>query len=174
LRVFDLHQRLPRKPPLQDADAPVLIRKAASRDLLQIVAIDALVTGLEKRDYWRSMLRRFAGTDPRRQFLVATTRAGVVGFAIGEIRDWEFGAAPCGWVFAIDVHPQLRLRGVGTQLLQAICQGFVGAGVSKVRTLLDRDDPLVLSFFRSQGMMAAPLIPLEMDLAPARAAAPGR
>jgi hypothetical protein len=33
-----------------------------------------------------------------------------------------------------------------------------------VRTLLDRDDPLVLAFFRSQGMMAAPFIPLQMEL----------
>jgi hypothetical protein len=36
--------------------------------------------------------------------------------------------------------------------------------VSKVRTLLARDNKLILSFFRSQGMMAGPFIPLEMDL----------
>ncbi len=30
--------------------------------------------------------------------------------------------------------------------------------------MLARDNTLVLSFFRSQGMMAGPLIPLEMDL----------
>ncbi|HVL57782.1 MAG TPA: GNAT family N-acetyltransferase [Burkholderiaceae bacterium] len=151
------------------ADSALLIRKAAPRDLPQIVAIDALVTGIEKREYWREMLRRFARRDSRRQFLVAAGSAGVAGFAIGEVRDWEFGAPPCGWVFAIDVHPQLRLHGVGTRLLQAICDGFARAGVTRVRTLLDRDDPLVLSFFRSQGMMAAPLIPLEMEL-PAAAA----
>ena len=31
----------------------------------------------------------------------------------------------------------------------------------KLRTLLARDNTLILSFFRSQGMMAGPLIPLE-------------
>jgi hypothetical protein len=36
--------------------------------------------------------------------------------------------------------------------------------VRTVRTLLARDNNLILSFFRSQGMMAAPYIPLEMEL----------
>ena len=37
-------------------------------------------------------------------------------------------------------------------------------GVEKVRTLLARDDTLVLAFFRSQGMTAAPFIALEREL----------
>jgi len=41
---------------------------------------------------------------------------------------------------------------------------FRRAGVDKVRTLTTRDNNLVLSFFRSQGMMAARFIPLELDL----------
>ena len=89
-----------------------------------------------------------------------------VGFAIGEVRDWEFGAPPCGWVFAIDVHPQARLAGAATQLLKAICDNFRKAGVSKVRTMLSRDNTLILSFFRSQCMMIGPFIPLELDLEP--------
>ena len=43
-------------------------------------------------------------------------------------------------------------------------QTVLKAGVSKVRTLLSRDNTLILSFFRSQGMMIGPFIPLEMDL----------
>jgi ribosomal protein S18 acetylase RimI-like enzyme len=132
------------------------IRAAAPRDLEQIVAIDAAATGREKRRYWQDVLRRFGGSrDPGRQFLVAAGPAGVAGFVIGEVRDWEFGSAPCGWVFAIDVHPDFRLEGVATRLLQAVTAGFARAGVDKVRTLLARDNGLVLSFFRSQGMMAA-------------------
>src|SRR5664279_4344814 len=88
----------------------------------------------------------------------------VVGFVIGEVRDWEFGSPPCGWVFAIDVHPQARLGGIGTRLLEAISASFYRAGVRKLRTMLARDNGLILSFFRSQGMMAGPLISLEMDL----------
>ena len=57
-----------------------------------------------------------------------------------------------------------RLAGTGTRLLEAIYAGFRHAGVDKVRTLIAPDNSLVLSFFRSQGMMAAPFIPLEKDL----------
>jgi ribosomal protein S18 acetylase RimI-like enzyme len=144
---------------------PVAVRPVRRGDLDQIVALDARVTGLEKRSYWQSLYRRYGtATQAERQFLVAEAQGRVVGFVIGEVRDWEFGSPPCGWVFAIDVQPDARLAGIGTNLLAAICAGFRRAGVRKVRTMLSRDNNLILSFFRSQGMMAGPFIPLEMDL----------
>jgi ribosomal protein S18 acetylase RimI-like enzyme len=144
---------------------PVVIRRVRSGDLERIIAIDATVTGLEKRNYWQSVYRRYGVAGPaQRQFLVADAGGRVVGFIIGEVRDWEFGSASCGWVFAIDVEPGARQRGIGASLLQAICAGFRRAGALKVRTMLSRDNTLILSFFRSQGMMAGPFIPLEMDL----------
>jgi ribosomal protein S18 acetylase RimI-like enzyme len=143
----------------------VLIRRVKKEDLDRIIAIDATVTGLEKRSYWQSLYRRYGIAGPaERQFLVAEAGGRVVGFIIGEVRDWEFGSASCGWVFAIDVEPGSRLRGIGRRLLGAICAGFRRAGAKKVRTVLARDNTLILSFFRSQGMMAGPFIPLEMDL----------
>ena len=142
-----------------------MIRPVRRGDLDRVIAIDATVTGLEKRKYWTSVYRRYGADDAsERQFLVALVDRRVVGFVIGEVRDWEFGSPPCGWVFAIDVHPQARLGGIGTRLLEAINAGFRRAGVRKVRTMLARDNTLILSFFRSQGMMAGPLISLEMDL----------
>ncbi len=144
----------------------VLIRPVKRTDLDQVVAIDATVTGLEKRRYWERVFRRYGAAGPREQrhFLVALAGARVVGFIIGEVRDWEFGSPPCGWVFAIDIDPGARQAGVGTKLLAAISDRFRRAGVDKLRTLLSRDNTLILSFFRAQGMMAGPLIPLEMDL----------
>jgi ribosomal protein S18 acetylase RimI-like enzyme len=142
------------------------VRPVRRGDLEAVIAIDTQVTGLEKRDYWRSVYRRYgeSATAAGTQFLVAESGGEVIGFIIGEVRDWEFGAPPCGWVFAIDVRPETRLAGIGTRLLEAICAGFRGAGVRKVRTMLASDNTLILSFFRSQGMMAGRFIPLEMDL----------
>jgi GNAT superfamily N-acetyltransferase len=142
------------------------IRSVRRGDLDAVIAIDTQVTGLEKRDYWRSVYRRYgeSATTPSAQFLVAEADGDVVGFVIGEVRDWEFGAPPCGWVFAIDVRPDARLTGIGTRLLESILAGFRRAGVRKVRTMLASDNTLILSFFRSQGMMAGRFIPLEMDL----------
>ena len=141
------------------------MRAVQRADLDQVIAIDAGVTGLEKRKYWASVYRRYgSGERSEQQFLVAIDQGRVVGFIIGEVRDWEFGSPPCGWVFAIDVDPQARLGGVGTRLLEAISASFRSAGVRKLRTMLARDNTLILSFFRSQGLMAGPLISLEMDL----------
>ena len=134
-------------------------------DLDQIIAIDARVTGLEKRALLAVDLSPIRV--PARGAAVpgGRGRARVVGFVIGEVRDWEFGSPPCGWVFGINVEADARLAGVGTRLLAAIYAGFRRAGVRTVRTMLARDNNLVLSFFRSQGMMTGPFVPLEMELA---------
>ena len=147
------------------AELPIEVRAVRRGDLDSVIGLDATVTGLEKRKYWASVYRRYgSGERDGQHFLVALRDARVVGFIIGEVRDWEFGSPPCGWVFGINVRPSARQGGVGTRLLDAICDGFRRAGVREVRTLLARDNGLVMSFFRSQGMMAAPFIALERAL----------
>lgn len=146
--------------------APALqVRPVRRADLAAVVALDATVTGLHKADYWQRIYRRYGvGGQGLRHFLVAVEGAQVLGFVIGEVRDWEFGSPPCGWVFAIDVDPRARQRGIGTRLLAAVRERFVNAGVRVLRTMLARDNTLILSFFRSQGMTAGRLIPLEIEI----------
>ena len=147
------------------ASADLRVRPVETADLDQVIAIDSEITGKAKTDYWYELFYRYgAGRSRQRLFLVAETGGEIQGFIIGEVRDWEFGSPPCGWVFGISVRPGSRLAGIATRLLEAICAGFRHAGVDKVRTLIARDNSLVLSFFRSQAMMAAPFIPLEKDL----------
>lgn len=140
------------------------IRRARRSDLGQVIEIDARITGLRKPRYWAEIARRYGARHPQRYFLVAEAEGKVQGYIVGEIRDWEFGSPPCGWVFGIGVRPDARLRGTGTRLLEEMCTAFRSRGVDKVRTLLARDNALVLSFFRSQGMMAAPFIALEREI----------
>ena len=152
-------------PSLRTGKNPVKVRGAQASDLSQVIEIDAGVTGLRKPEYWGEILQRYgSGRRQQRFFLVADAAGRIEGFVIGEVRDWEFGSPPCGWVFAISVRPDARLGGIGARLLEAICDGFRRLGVTKVRTILARDNHLILSFFRSQGMMAGPFIPLEKEL----------
>ena len=141
------------------------VRTVRAGDLDEVIAIDAGITGLPKPGYWAGIFRRYGapGRAPR-FFLVADSGGRIEGFVIGEVRDWEFGSPPCGWVFAISVRPKARQAGIGSRLLEAICEDFRSLRVTKVRTMLARDNQLILSFFRSQGMMAAPFIPLELDM----------
>ncbi len=136
------------------------IRPAQASDLPAVSALDARLTGTPKPDYWHSML----GV-AERHFLVAETEKGkLAGFIAGEVRAWEFGQPAAGWVFAIQIDPKLRLEGVGTALFEALVARFKAAGVKRVRTLVDRKDHLILSFFRAQGMVAGPSLQLDKDL----------
>jgi GNAT superfamily N-acetyltransferase len=137
----------------------VAIRPVQASDLPAISALDARLTGAQKPAYWQEMLA------PGRHFLLAETGKGAVaGFIAGEIRAWEFGQPPAGWVFAIQIETRLRLKGVGTALFEALIARFKAEGVTRVRTLVDRKDHLILSFFRAQGMVAGPSLQLDMDL----------
>jgi GNAT superfamily N-acetyltransferase len=88
------------------------------------------------------------------------------GFVVGEIRAWEFGSPPSGWIFAVAVLRSAREHGVGGLLFEAVCAHFRAVGVQRVRTMLGKNDLLVMSFFRGQGMMAGPFIQLEKGLRP--------
>ncbi len=88
----------------------------------------------------------------------------LAGFIAGEIRAWEFGQPAAGWVFAIQIDPKRRRKGVGSALVEAIVARFTAKGGTRARTLVDRKDHLILSFFRAQGMVAGPSLQLDMEL----------
>ena len=67
-------------------------------------------------------------------------------------------------MFALSVDARARLRGVGQALFAAISDEFRKAGVTKMRTMVVRDNLLHLMFFRGEGMMAGPYIQLERVL----------
>ncbi len=148
----------------------VRVRRVQATDIPHVIALDTRVTRLAKAEYWNDVFRRY-GKQRRHErfFLVAENRtpqadARLLGFIIGEIRAWEFGSTPCGWVFALSVEPKMRLHGVGSALLETIAGEFRNAGVSKMRTMVARDGRLPMLFFRSEGMIAGPYIQLEKDL----------
>ena len=151
---------------MKDGDRPIRIRPAIAADLEQVIALDERATGIGKRDYLGDLFERYTTRRvEERFFYVAETGAGIAGFVIGEVRAWEFGSEPCGWVFALSVDPDNREAGVGTALLDRISQCFRDAGVTRLRTMISRDNHLLMAFFRSHGMMAGPYLQLEMDLA---------
>ncbi len=150
--------------------ASLRIRRARAEDVPQVSALDAEVTGLAKPEYWQDIFERYGDRRlDERFFLIAEIVGGdhrepILGFIIGEVRAWEFGSQPCGWVFAFSVEPDARLKGVGAKLFDEIAAEFKRAGVRRMRTMVARDNHLHMTFFRSEGMMAGPYIQLEKDL----------
>ena len=153
-----------------NVDPAVRVRRVQAADVPYVIALDARVTRLAKAEYWSDVFHRY-GKQRRHErfFLIAEnpverTDTRLLGFIIGEIRAWEFGSTPCGWVFALSVEPKMRLHGIGSALLDAMSGEFKKAGVGKMRTMVARDGRLPLLFFRSEGMIAGPYIQLEKDL----------
>ena len=142
----------------------VTIRPATLEDIKQVIQLDNRIYNAPKPDYWNSMFERYASGGEDSYFLVAMKNRDLMGFVIGEVRAWEFGSPPAGWVFIIAVDPRARLNGLGSQLFEAMVDRFRKAGVTTVRTMLARDAHVMMSFFRSQGMMAGQFIELEMDV----------
>ena len=149
----------------------VQVRRVQAADIPHVITLDTRVTRIAKTEYWNDIFSRYGRQRSReRFFLIAegcvnrSAAADFLGFIIGEIRAWEFGSSPCGWVFALSVEPKVRLHGIGSALLEAISGEFKKAGVSKMRTMVARDGDLPLLFFRSEGMIAGPYIQLEKDI----------
>ncbi len=145
------------------APGDLTIRVAVAADIEAVCGLDERITGLAKPDYWRASFAHYGGR-PDGYFLIAEADGRFCGFIIGEVRAWEFGSPPCGWIFAIGVDPGQRLQKVGSRLFATLCQHMGENGVKTVRTMLGRDDALNMSFFRSLGMMGGPFIQLEMPL----------
>ena len=141
------------------------IRNAVSKDLEAVIALDHVSTKEAKPDYWQGIFTHYvAAGRADRLFLVAETAGKVIGFIAGEIRAFEFGSAPCGWVFALAVSPDAREMSIGKHLFDEMAQLLNQTGVSTVRTMVDLDNKLTLSFFRSMGMKTGKYIELEKQL----------
>src|SRR5512145_999340 len=112
----------------------VRVRAAKASDLSAAIALDAENTGLRKAAYWQERFEWYAGRQPDRFFLVAERDGELLGFIVGEVRAWEFGSPPSGWIFAVHISPAARQVGLGALLFDEICARFRGAGVTHVRT----------------------------------------
>ncbi len=148
----------------------IVIRAASPADVDAIVALDKRVTGVAKPEYWRDIFQRYkTRRQKERFFLIAVPKGArndgpLLGYIVGEVRAWEFGSEPCGWVFAFSVNPDTRLQGIGEQLFEAISEKFKALGIKMMRTMVARENQLHMAFFRSEGMTGGPFIQLEKEL----------
>ena len=109
-----------------------------------------------------------AGAGQTVALVVTGERQRVLGYLGGEVRSWEFGSEPAGWIFALGVDPRALHHGLGRLLLDAAVARFAELGVRTVRTMVRRDDVSVLSFFRSGRFVAGPYVELELPAGGAR------
>ncbi len=146
------------------AATTVVVRSLEPDDLAAIVQIDAVQTGERKSAYWKRIFKDFVGDgrDQGRVGLAASSSGKVVGFLFGDIRAFEFGSEPCGWILEIGVDPGFTRSGIASALLREGCARLRAAGVSVVRTMVQRNNVPVLTFFRTNGFAGGPYVQLEL------------
>jgi hypothetical protein len=132
-------------------------------DLSAIIELDAQITGVSRPDFWTDFHKQRAASETL-YLLIAKTSDGVIGYAIGEVRAWPVRAPACGWLYAIGVKKEHRLSRTATALMTELTRRFRAHGVHAIRTLINIDDYLLMSFLRSLGMTAGPFIELEMTI----------
>lgn len=145
----------------------VTVRPLRPDDRAGVSRIDAAQTGRRKPAYWRGIFSAFVESgvrDRRRVALAAEADGQLVGFLVGEVRAFEFGSEPCGWVFAVGVRPDRQRSGVATRLLEEAGRRFRAAGVRTLRTMVHRSDIKVMSFFRASRFVGGSFVQLELDM----------
>jgi len=141
------------------------IRNAIPSDIDTVIALDNISTKNAKSDYWQGIFSHYVASERKdRLFLVAETNGKIIGFIVGEVRAWEFGSPPCGWVLALAVSPNAREKSIGKRMFDEISARLKQTGVSTVRTMVELDNKLTLSFFRSMGLRTGRYIELEKQL----------
>lgn len=141
-----------------------MVRTLRAADLNAVTNIDAVQTGERKAAYWSRIFKEFLGPEAgaSRVGLAAEEDGQVIGFLFGDVRAFEFGSEPCGWILEIGVEPAAARRGVASALLAEGCVRLRAAGVGVIRTMVRRSDVPVLTFFRTNGFAAGPYVQLEL------------
>lgn len=140
------------------------IRPLQRRDLHDVVRIDAVHTGAAQRAYWKRLFIEFLGPSPARTRIALAAEVGdtVVGFIFADERAFEFGSEPCGWVLEVGVDPAYARQGIASAMLTEAVRLLREAGVNKVRTMVQRNNVPVLTFFRTNGFAGGPYVQLEL------------
>lgn len=141
----------------------ITIEPAKVEDIQSVIDLDEAITGSAKSEYWYNIYNR-QSLQSNGIFLVARVDDAVAGYITGNIRTWEFGSPPAGWIHAIGVNDTYRKLGIGTLLFERIKAFFIESDTATIRTMLHIDDHLLMSFFRFQGLSAGPFIELDMTL----------
>lgn len=146
--------------------ADVRVRALRREDWEALSRIDAAHSGVDKPDWWRDTVRRHLRrpSSSLRVGLTAVEGGEPVGYLLGQVRAFEFGSEPCGWIYAVGVRPDHLRTGVARRLLDEARTRFRRLGVGLLRTMVRRNDLPTLTFFRSAGFVAGPYVELEQRL----------
>jgi len=142
------------------------IRRLRPADLGRVVALDALITGRERRGYFEHKLATNLLDSSVEVSLGAEVDGILVGFVLARVWTGEFGATePVAVLDTLGVQPEFRNRGIGEALVDQLATNLRGLEVDTLRTEAPWDAFDLLRFFHEHGFRPAARVCLDLDLA---------
>jgi len=138
----------------------VTVRRMRTQDAENVLRIDEKITGTPNEAQWESRIIDQMTRNPL-GCLVAEAEGKVVGFIFGEIRGWEFAIPKSGWIEIVGVDPEFHGKGVARALIEKLHVHFRNHNVERVMTMVNWNDPGLVSFFRALGFERSEFIILE-------------
>jgi ribosomal protein S18 acetylase RimI-like enzyme len=141
------------------------VRNLRSGDLDRIVALDALITGRERRGYYQNKLETNLLDTSVAISLGAERDGRLIGFLLARVWTGEFGLSePTAVLDTIGVHPDFQRHGIGDALIDQLATNLRGLQVSTLRTEVAWEQFALLRFFHHHGFRPPPRVCLDLDL----------
>jgi ribosomal protein S18 acetylase RimI-like enzyme len=150
---------------LERAKETCHVRRLRPADLDRVVALDARITGRERRGYFVHKLKENL-LDTSVQVSLGVEVDGIlVGFLLARVWTGEFGLThPVAVLDTIGVQPDFQHRGIGDALVDQLVTNLRGLNVATLRTEVGWDEFTMLRFFHHKGFRPAPRVCLDLDL----------
>ena len=139
------------------------IRPLTEKDFKDVAKIQEAILKRSVSGRLENRMREYIKKDPN-TCLVAEVEGNVVGFVIGDIKDWGFGVEKSGWLEIIGIHPKYMGQGIGKRLGKELLSHFKSKGIKNVYTVARWDSGDLLAFFKSIGFDRSDFINLERKL----------
>jgi ribosomal protein S18 acetylase RimI-like enzyme len=141
----------------------ITIRRLELRDKKAIFEIQEAITKHKADKDWGQLVEGYIKNSGETS-LVAEVNGQVVGFMLGDIKVFGFGAPRSGWIEVIGVHPRHMGSGVGKKLGHELIRIFKNKKVKHIFTSVRWDSGDLLAFFKSIGFDRSDFINLESKI----------
>lgn len=149
---------------LEHTDA-VTVRNLRAPDLNGVIALDAMVTGRRRDEFYKVKLKQALADTGITISLAAEIDGHLVGFLLARVYYGEFGITDKTAVMdAIGVNPEFGGQGVASALIDQLRTNLLGLGIGKLKTEVGWDNQVLLRFCQRQGFTLAPRLSLDLDL----------
>ena len=143
----------------------VVVRKLVAEDLGAVVALDAVITGRRREQYFQQKLEQAMRDTGVQLSLAAEAEDRFVGFLLARVYYGEFGRPePVAVLDTLGVDTSMRSRGVGRALLGQLQTNLHGLGVRTLQTEVSLDAMELAFFFHHVGFRPASRLCLDLDL----------